>query len=52
VIGALAAKLDGQLGDLQLEVIDQLQADVDVAAPWVRDREAIQQQAAGVAEEV
>jgi hypothetical protein len=33
VVGALAAKLDGEPGDLELELVDQLQAGVDVAAP-------------------
>jgi hypothetical protein len=32
VLGALALELHGQLGDLQLEVIDQPQADLDVGA--------------------
>ena len=48
----MAAKLHGQLGDLQLEVIDQLQADLDVAPPRIGDLKAIQQRPAGVTEEV
>src|SRR3954449_9353616 len=52
VIGALATHLDRQLGDLQLEVIDQLQARVDVAPPRIGDRHAVEQLAAGQAEEV
>ena len=52
MIGALAAKLDGQRRDLELEVIDQLQADVDVAPPRIGDREAIRQLPAGEAEEI
>jgi hypothetical protein len=52
VIGALAAQLDGQLGDLDFEVVDQPQADVDVAAPRVGDLQAVEQFAAGVAEQI
>jgi hypothetical protein len=48
----LARELHGQLRDLQLEVVDQPQADVDVLAPRIRDREAVQQLAAGVAEQI
>jgi hypothetical protein len=36
VIGTLALEFAGQPGDL-LEIVDRRQADVDVAAPWVRD---------------
>ena len=50
MIGALAPELHRQLGDLQLEVIDQPQADVDVGAPRVGDLQAIEQLAADVAE--
>jgi hypothetical protein len=38
VIGPLALELDRQPRDLQLEVIDQLEAGVDVAPPRVGDR--------------
>jgi hypothetical protein len=37
VIGAPFVELDGEPRDLQLEVIDQPQADVDVAPPRVGD---------------
>jgi hypothetical protein len=52
VLGALAPELHGQPGDLQLEVVDQPQADLDVASPRVGDGQAVQQLAAGVTEEV
>jgi hypothetical protein len=52
VIGAVALELHGQPGDLQLEVVDELQADVDVAAPRIRDGEPVEQLAAGVAEQI
>src|SRR3954452_15684748 len=50
VIGALALELDGQPRDLQLEVVDQLEAGVDVAPPSVRERHAVKQLAASEAE--
>jgi hypothetical protein len=52
VIGALALELDRQSGDLQLEIVDQLERDVDVAPPRIRDLEAIEQIAAGEPEQV
>jgi hypothetical protein len=52
VFGALALELHGQLRDLRLEVIDQPEADVDVVPPRVGDLQAIQQLAAGVAEQI
>src|SRR5215211_844912 len=52
MIGALVLELDGQPGDLQLEVIDQLQAGVDIAPPRVRDRQPVEQLAAGQAEQI
>jgi hypothetical protein len=52
VIGALASQLDGQRRDLQLEVVDQLQAGVDGAPPRVGDREPVEQVAAGVPEQI
>jgi hypothetical protein len=52
VLGALAAQLDREVGDLQFEVVDQPQADVDVAAPRIGDLQAIEQLAAGVAEQI
>ena len=52
MIDAPLLELHGQLGDLQLEVIDQSQTDVDVGAPRVGDLQAIQQLAAGVAEQI
>jgi hypothetical protein len=52
VIGALTPELAGQPRDLQLEIVDQLQAGVDVAPPRVREREPIEQLTAGVAEQV
>jgi hypothetical protein len=45
-------ELHGELGDLHFEVVDQLQADVDVAPPWVGDLKAVEQLAAGETEEV
>jgi hypothetical protein len=38
VIGALALELDRQPGDLQLEVVDELEAGVDVAPPRAGSR--------------
>src|SRR4051812_16221079 len=52
MIGALAAQLDGQACDLQLERVDQLQAGVDSTPPRVGDREAIEQLTAGEAEQI
>ena len=52
MVGAHALELHGQLRDLELEVVDQLEAGVDVAAPRVGDREAVEQLAPGAAEEV
>jgi hypothetical protein len=52
VLGALALELHGQRRDLQLEVVDQPQADVNVAAPRIGDLEAVEQLAAGVTEQV
>jgi hypothetical protein len=52
VIGPLTFELDGQLGDLQLELVDQLQAGVDVAAPRVGDRQTVEQLAPGEPEEI
>jgi hypothetical protein len=52
VIGALALELHGQLGDLQLEIVDELQADIDGAPPRVGDLKAVKQLAAGVPEQV
>ena len=48
MIGALALELDGQPRDLQVEVVDQRQAGVDVAAPRIGDLQAVEQLAAGV----
>jgi hypothetical protein len=47
MVGALALELHGELGDLQLEVVDEPEADVDVPAPRVGDLEAVEQVAAG-----
>jgi hypothetical protein len=52
MVGALALELDGELRDLQLEVVDQPQADVDVAPPRVGDLKAVEQLAAGVTEQI
>jgi hypothetical protein len=52
VVGALALELDRQPRDLQLEVVDELQADVDVASPRVGDGEALEQLAAGMPEQI
>jgi hypothetical protein len=52
MIGALALELHGQRRDLQLEVIDQPQADVDVLPPRVRELQAVEQLAAGVTEQI
>jgi hypothetical protein len=52
MIGALAAQFDGQRRDLQFEVVDQLEAGVDVAPPRIRDLKAVEQLSAGVAEQV
>ena len=52
MIGALALELARQPRDLQLEVVDQLQAGIDVAPPRVREGEPIEQLTAGVAEQV
>jgi hypothetical protein len=52
VISALALKLDGQGCDLEVEVVDELQAHVDVGPPRMRQRKPIEQLAAGVAKEV
>jgi hypothetical protein len=52
VIGALTLELARQPGDLQLEVVDQLQARVDVAPPRVGNREPIEQLTAGEPEQV
>src|SRR5688500_4767193 len=52
MIGAAALALEGQPGDLQLELVDQLEARVDVAPPRVGDRQAVEQVAAGQAEQV
>jgi hypothetical protein len=51
VIGALAPELDGEPGDLQIEVVDELEAGVDRAPPWVGQCEAVEQFAAGIAEQ-
>ena len=52
MVGADALELHGERGDLQLEIVDQPEADVDVAPPRVGDLEAVEQLAAGEAEEV
>jgi hypothetical protein len=52
VLGALAPELHGQRGDLQLEVIDEPQADLDVPAPRIGDLQTVQQLAAGVPEQI
>jgi hypothetical protein len=52
MIGAHPLELDGQPGDLQLEVVDQAQARVDVASPRVGNLQAVEQLATGVTEEV
>jgi hypothetical protein len=52
VIGAPVLELDRQPGDLQLEIVDQPERDVDVAAPRVRDLQAVEQLASGQAEQV
>jgi hypothetical protein len=52
VVGAPALELDGQPGDLHLQVVDQLEAGVDVPTPRVGDRQAIEQIAAGMAEQI
>src|SRR5215211_7243290 len=52
MVGALALELDGQLGDLHFQVVDQLEAGVDVPAPRVRDRHAVEQLATSVTEQI
>jgi hypothetical protein len=52
MIGALALELGAQAGDLQFEVVDQLEAGVDVAPPRVRDGEPVEQLAAAQAEQI
>jgi hypothetical protein len=52
VIGALAAHLDRELSDLQLEVVDELEARVDGAPPRIRNRHPVEQLAAGQPEQV
>jgi hypothetical protein len=47
-----ALERHGQLGDPQLEVVDEPQADLDVASPRLGDLQAAQEFAAGVAEQV
>jgi hypothetical protein len=51
VVGALALELDRQLGDPQLEVVDQGEGGVDVAPPRVGDRHPVEQLAAGEPEQ-
>jgi hypothetical protein len=41
VIGALTLELNGQLRDLKLELVDQLEAGVEVAPPRVGDRQPV-----------
>jgi hypothetical protein len=43
MVGSHALELHGELGDLQLEVVDQPEADVDVAPPRVGDLKAAEQ---------
>jgi hypothetical protein len=52
VVGAAALELAVDLGDAALEVVDQLEAGVDRAAPWLRDLKPIEQLAAGDTEQV
>jgi hypothetical protein len=52
MIGATPAQLAVDLGDLALEVIDQLKTGVDGAAPGLRDLQAVKQLTAGDPEQV
>ena len=52
MVGAHPLELHGQLRNLQLEVVDQSQADVDGAPPRIREGEPAQQLAAGVTEQI
>ena len=52
MVSSLAPELRGELGDLHFEVVDELQADVDVAPPRVGDCEAVEQLAAGKTEQI
>jgi hypothetical protein len=52
VIGALAAQLTGHLGDLQVEPVDQRDTRVDGPPPRIGKREAVEQLAAGVPEQI
>jgi transposase len=50
VVGTLALELDRELGDPQLELVDQLQTGVDVAAPPIGDGQAVEQLAPRVSD--
>jgi hypothetical protein len=52
VIGALALELDGQGSDLQLEVVDELKAGVEVPAPRVGNGQPVEQLATGMPEQI
>jgi len=52
VLGAAEAQLAVDEVDLGVEVVDQRQARLDRAAPRLGDREALQQLAAGDAEQI
>jgi hypothetical protein len=52
VIGAPRPELHRQRRDMQIEIVDQLQANVDVRAPRVGDLQAVEQLAAGVTEQI
>jgi hypothetical protein len=52
VIGASAVGFDGPRRDLQVDVVDQLQAGVDGPAPRIGNREPIEQLTAGVTEQI
>jgi hypothetical protein len=52
MVGALARELNGQLGDPQIEVVDQGETDLGVGAPGLRDRETVEQLTPGVPEQI
>jgi hypothetical protein len=52
VVGAGASELLAELGDLQVEFVDQVQRRVDRLAPGARQREPLEKFAAGDPEQV
>ena len=52
MVGAGAAQLLAELGDLEVELVDQVQGRVDCLAPGLVEVESLQELAAGEAEQV